>query len=43
MVYGDFTDLPKRTVSDKVLLDKAFIIAKYTKYDQHEPRFASMV
>ena len=28
MAYGDFKDLAKRTVSDKVLTDKAFSIAK---------------
>ena len=26
--YWDFKDLPRRTVSDKLLLDKAFNIAK---------------
>ena len=31
--YGDFKDLAKRTVSDKVLIDKAFNIAKNPKYD----------
>ena len=28
MTYGDFKDLARRTVSDKVLKDKAFDIAK---------------
>ena len=28
MIYGDFKDLPGRTVSVKALLDKAFDIAK---------------
>ena len=32
MVYGDFEDLTKRTASDKVLRDRAFNIAKNTKY-----------
>ena len=32
MAYGDFEDLPRRTVSDKVLRDKAFNIAKNAKY-----------
>ena len=27
MVYGDFKDLTRRTVSDKILRDKAFNIA----------------
>ena len=31
MPYGDFKDLAKRTVSDKVLRDKAFKIAKKSK------------
>ena len=31
MAYGDFKDLAKRTVSDKVLRDKAFKIAKKSK------------
>ena len=26
MAYGDFTDLPRRAASDKVLLNKAFKI-----------------
>ena len=28
MAYGDFKDLPRRTVADKALYDKAFSIAK---------------
>ena len=32
MVYGDFKDLHKRTASDTVLSDKAFNIAKTSKY-----------
>ena len=28
MAYGDFKDLPRRTPADKVLLEKAFNIAK---------------
>ena len=28
MAYGDFKDLTRRTVSDKILCDKAFNIAK---------------
>ena len=28
MFYGDFKDLPRRTVSDKALCDKAFNITK---------------
>ena len=34
MAYGDFKDLPRRTTSDKVLRDKAFINnVKNLKYD----------
>ena len=41
--HGDFKNLPRRLVADKVLLDKAFNIVKNPKHDgyQHEP--ASMV
>ena len=31
--HGDFKDLKKRTASDKSLRDKAFNIAKNSKYD----------
>ena len=31
MVYGDFTDLKRRTACDKILSDKAFNIAKIPK------------
>ena len=31
--YGDFKDLARTTASDKVLIDKAFNIAKNRKYD----------
>ena len=43
MAYGDFKDLPKRTTSDKVLRDKAFIIASDQKYDGYQRGLASMV
>ena len=43
MGYGDFKDFIKRTAADKVLRDKAFNIAKYTKYDRYERGLASMV
>ena len=35
MAYGDFKDLPRRTVSDEVLSDKAFIIAEHPIYDRY--------
>ena len=43
MAYGDFTDLKRRTFSDKVLRDKAFNIAKNPKYDGYQRGLASMV
>ena len=43
MAYGDFKDLAKRTASDKVLRDKAFNIAKKSRYDGYQRRLASMV
>ena len=43
MAYGDFKDLPRRTASEKVLCDKAFIIAKNPKYDGYQHGLASMV
>ena len=33
MTYGDFKDLNKRKVADKVLHDKAFNMNKNKKYD----------
>ena len=42
MTYGDFKDLA-RTAADKVLRDKAFNIAKDSKYDGYERGLASMV
>ena len=43
MTYGDFSDLSRRSASDKVLLDKAFIIAKNPKDDGYQSRLSSMV
>ena len=43
MAYGDFKDLGRRTASDKALIDKAFNIAKNTKYDGYQRGCASMV
>ena len=36
MAYGDFKHLPRRTVSDKVLRDRAFNIAKIPKYHGYQ-------
>ena len=43
MVYGDFKDLTRRAVSDNILRDKAFNIAKNPKYDGYQRGIASMV
>ena len=43
MAYGDFKILNRRTLADKVLHDKAFNIAKDTKYDGHQRDLASEV
>ena len=43
MTYGDFKDSPRRTAFDKVLRDKAFNIAKNTKYDGYKRDRASIV
>ena len=43
MAYGDFKVLIGRTTSDKILCDKAFNIAKNTKYDGYQRCLASMV
>ena len=43
MAYGDFKDIAKRTVSDKVLTDKAFNVAKNPKYDGYPKGHASMI
>ena len=43
MAYGDFKDLAKITVSDKVLINKAFNIAKNPKYDGYHRGLVFMV
>ena len=43
MFYGEFEDLARRTASDKTLRDKAFNIAKNTKYDGYKRGLGSMV
>ena len=37
--YGDFKDLTRRAASDKILVDKAFDVAKYLKYDGYQKVF----
>ena len=43
MAYRDFKDLTRRTASDKVLYNKAFIIAKNSKYNGYQRGLVSMV
>ena len=43
MAHGVFKDLTKRAASDKILRDKAFNIAKNSKYDGYTRGIASMV
>ena len=43
MTHGDFKDFAKRTASDNVLRDKAFNIAKKTKYDGYQRGLTSML
>ena len=40
--YGDFKDLAKRTIADKVLRDRAFKIASDQKYDGYQRGLTSM-
>ena len=41
--YGGFKDLKRSIASDKVLIDKAFNIAKNTKYNGYQSELASIV
>ena len=41
--YSDSKNLTKRTIADKILIDKAFNIAKDKKYDGYQRGLASMV
>ena len=43
MPYGDFKDLTRGTVSDKILHNKAFHIVKNSKYDGYQLGLASVV
>ena len=43
MAYGDFKDLQRRKVSDKVLRNKTFNIGKNPKYDAYQRGLVSMV
>ena len=41
--YSDSKDLAKRTISDKILKDRAYEIARNRKYDGYRRAIASMV
>ena len=43
MAYGDFKDLPRRTIAYKIFRDKAFNVAKNPKYDGYQCGLALMV
>ena len=43
MAYRHFKDLPRKTVADKILRNKAFNITKNPKYDGYQRGLASMV
>ena len=43
MAYGDFEDLNIKTVSKKVLRDKAFNVIKNVKYARYQRGLVSMV
>ena len=43
IAYGDFKDLPRRTIADNILRDKAFSTAKNPKYDGYQSGIASIV
>ena len=43
MAYGDFKDLKRRRDSDKVLKDKAFNIAKNSKWHGYQRGLSSML
>ena len=42
VVFGDFRDSTRRTVSDKILRDKAFNSVKNLKYHRYQRGFTSM-
>ena len=41
--YGDFKDLPRSTIADKILRDKGFNIAKKIEIRRYQHGFASVV
>ena len=43
MAYGDFKDLTRRTISDKILPDEAFSFSKNLKYVRYQCGLSLMV
>ena len=43
MIHGDFKDFPRRTVSDKILGNKPFNVAKNSKYDKCQRGLVLMI
>ena len=43
MAYGDFKDVPRRTAANKLLHNKAFNIAKNSKYGGYQRILASIL
>ena len=43
MAYGDFKNLNRRTIPDKILRGKVFNVVKNSKYDGYQMGLASMV
>ena len=43
MAFGDFKDLPRRTVSDRILHNEALDNAENPKYDGYQRGLSSMV
>ena len=43
MAYGDFKELTRITISDKIFCNGAFTIAKNPKYDEYQRGLASIV
>ena len=43
MTYGNFKDLPRGTIADKILGNKAFDTVKNSKYEGYHRGLASMI
>ena len=43
MTYGNFKDLPRGKIADKILGNKAFDTAKNSKYDGYRRGLASVI